>query len=244
MQFIPSIDIKDGKCVRLYKGDLTKCQVYEASPLSAIHKYGLNKASWLHVVDLDGAVAGEPRNMDAIASLLQNVDCRVQVGGGIRSLKTIRDYLLLGASRVVLGTSALTSPSLILKATKKHLGKIALGLDTIRGHVAIQGWTKLTNETYKQTLARLAHLRISVLVWTDVTRDGTLSGINTGELTQVINVSKLPVIVSGGISSLEELKSLRDSFGNSIAGVISGKAIYEGAISVEDALNALHSHIC
>lgn len=139
MQFFPALDIKDGKCVRLYRGRLDDCKVYETSPLDAVYKYGLNRADWLHIVDLDGAVAGAPRNMSVIADVIKAVDCRVQIGGGMRDLNAIRQYLLLGATRVVLSTSALTDFRLISGAAKRFFGRVALGLDTIGGRVALRG---------------------------------------------------------------------------------------------------------
>ncbi|XXN19813.1 MAG: 1-(5-phosphoribosyl)-5-[(5-phosphoribosylamino)methylideneamino]imidazole-4-carboxamide isomerase [Candidatus Hodgkinia cicadicola] len=239
MQFFPSIDIKDGKCVRLYKGRLEEYKIYEDSPLAAVHKYSLDRAAWLHVVDLDGAVAGAPKNMEVITNLIRSVDCQVQVGGGIRDLSSINKYLSVGASRVILGTSVLTDFRFVSKVSKRHLGRIAVSLDTSKGYIAKQGWTKLSKTSFEQILPKLAGLRLSALVWTDINRDGTLTGVNTTDLVKIINVSKLPVIVSGGVSSLEDLNNLHKRFGNSIAGVISGKAIYERLFSVAEAQRAL-----
>ncbi len=139
MQFFPALDIKDGKCVRLFKGRLDSCKVYASSALAAVREYNLDRADWLHVVDLDGALAGTPRNMNVIAKVIKAVNCRVQVGGGIRDLDTIREYLLLGASRVVLGTSALADFKLVLKASKRHFGRVALSLDSVGGRAALRG---------------------------------------------------------------------------------------------------------
>ncbi|XXN13553.1 MAG: HisA/HisF-related TIM barrel protein [Candidatus Hodgkinia cicadicola] len=241
MQFFPALDIKDGKCVRLYRGKLDSCKVYEASALDAVYKYNLNRANWLHIVDLDGAVVGKPRNMDVIANVIKSVDCRVQIGGGIRDLSTIRQYLLLGAARVVLSTSALTDFGLISRASKRFFGRVALSLDTIGGCVALRGWTELSKISCEQVLAKLAHLKLSALVWTDITRDGTLSGINTTELARIVSISRLPVIVSGGVASLRDLEDLRANFGGSVAGVISGKAIYERVFNIEDAQRVLRN---
>ncbi|XXM93386.1 MAG: HisA/HisF-related TIM barrel protein [Candidatus Hodgkinia cicadicola] len=239
MQFFPSLDIKDGKCVRLYRGKLDELKVYEPAPLDAVYKYGLNQANWLHIVDLDGAATGIPQNISVIERIIKNTNCRVQVGGGIRNLSAVREYLLLGASRVILGTSVLTDVELVLKASKKYFGRIALSLDTIEGCIATQAWTKLSAVTCAQVLTDLAHLKLSALIWTDIARDGTLSGVNVAELARIVSVSKLPIIVSGGIGSLEDLESLRIRFGDSIAGVISGKAIYERVFSVNDAQRVL-----
>lgn len=139
MQFFPALDIKDGKCVRLYRGKLDSCKVYEASPLDAVYKYDLDRADWLHIVDLDGAVVGAPCNMSVIANVIKSVGCCVQVGGGIRDLNTIKQYLLLGAARVVLSTSALTDFGLISRASKRFFGRVALSLDTVGGRVALRG---------------------------------------------------------------------------------------------------------
>ncbi|XXM90208.1 1-(5-phosphoribosyl)-5-[(5-phosphoribosylamino)methylideneamino]imidazole-4-carboxamide isomerase [Candidatus Hodgkinia cicadicola] len=240
MKFFPSIDIKGGKCVRLYKGDLKICKVYEDCPLDAVYKYNLDRADWLHVVDIDGAAAGAPRNMDVVAKIARNVNCHIQVGGGIRSLDTIKKYLSIGVSRVILSTLALTNFELVSRACKRYLGKVALGLDTVGEYVAISGWTRTSAIKYDQALVNLTRLRLSALIWTDVMRDGTLTGVNTIELEKIINLSKLPIIVSGGVSSLQDLKSLCINYNNSIAGVISGKAIYERVFSVEDAQRALN----
>ncbi|AUG33819.1 1-(5-phosphoribosyl)-5-[(5- phosphoribosylamino)methylideneamino] imidazole-4-carboxamide isomerase [Candidatus Hodgkinia cicadicola] len=241
MQFFPALDIKDGKCVRLHGGNLDECKVYETSALDAVYKYNLNRANWLHIVDLDGAAAGVPRNMSVIANVIKAVDCRVQIGGGIRDLNTIKQYLLLGATRVVLGTSALTDFGLISRASKRFFGRVALSLDTIGGRVALRGWTELSASVCEQVLAKLAHLKLSALIWTDVARDGTLSGVNTAELAKIVNISRLPVIVSGGVASLKDLKDLYANFGSSVAGVISGKAIYERVFNIEDAQRVLQN---
>ncbi|AUG91594.1 1-(5-phosphoribosyl)-5-[(5- phosphoribosylamino)methylideneamino] imidazole-4-carboxamide isomerase [Candidatus Hodgkinia cicadicola] len=212
----------------LYTGKLDDCKVYEASALAALQKYDLNSAGWPHIVDLDGAIAGVPRNISVIANVIKAVDCRVQVGGGIRDLDTMRQCLLLGAARVVLSASALTDFGLVSRASKGFFGRVALSLDAIGGSVASRGWAQLSTTPCEQILAKLVRLKLSALVWTDITRDGA-------ELAKIVSISRLPVIVSGGVASLKGLEGLCANFGSSVAGVISGKAIYERVFNVEDA---------
>ncbi|XXM93450.1 HisA/HisF-related TIM barrel protein [Candidatus Hodgkinia cicadicola] len=239
MQFIPSIDVKSGECVRLCRGAFDSCKVYSASPLEAVTEYGLDQANWLHVVDLDGAVDGSPRNMCAINHVLRSVNCSVQVGGGIRSLETVNEYLKAGAARVVLGSSVLTDSKLVFEACRRYFGRVVLSLDTVNGNVVTNGWTESSATNYKKALDGVMRFGASALIWTDVVRDGTLGGVNIRDLVQIVALSRLPVIVAGGVCSLLDLANLRAVFGNSLAGVISGKAIYERVFSVREAQTTL-----
>ncbi|WGS83590.1 MAG: HisA/HisF-related TIM barrel protein [Candidatus Hodgkinia cicadicola] len=239
MQFIPSINVKSGKCVRLCRGEFDNCKVYSASPLEAVSEYGLDQTKWLHVVDLDGAVCGFPQNMCAIKHVVRSVDCSVQVGGGIRSLETVYEYLKAGAARVVLGSSVLTDSKFVSEACKRYFGRVALSLDTVDGNVFTNGWAEASTINYKKALDGLMSFGGSALIWTDVMRDGTLGSVNIRGLVQVVGLSRLPVIVSGSVRSLLDLANLRAVFGNSLAGVISGKPLYERVFSVSEAQTTL-----
>lgn len=236
MIFFPAIDIKEGKVVRLAQGDYHRVTEYAASPLDQAKSFAQAGATWLHVVDLDAAKAGQPVNARIIRELTKATGLQVQIGGGIRSPEMAQTYLESGVSRVVVGTQAVKDPGFLAQLGQTFPGKVALGLDTKAGQIAIQGWT----ETVPQNLAdyiREAPLEgVACLIFTDIARDGMLSGPNLESLQKVLELSPIPVIASGGIAGLEDLKSLLDLKHPNLLGVISGKALYEGRLSLENAL--------
>jgi phosphoribosylformimino-5-aminoimidazole carboxamide ribotide isomerase len=230
----PAIDLKDGACVRLLHGAMEKATVYGRDPAAQARAFAQAGAEWLHVVDLDGAVAGKPVNEPAIAAILGATRARVQLGGGIRSLETIERRLGAGVARVVLGTVALTDPALVREACRHFPGKIAIGIDARRGKVAVDGWVR-TSETTALDLAKaLEDAGAAALVYTNIDRDGAKTGVDVAGTAALARAIETPVIASGGVASLADLAALRAE--KAIAGVIIGRALYDGAIDLREAL--------
>jgi len=237
---IPAIDVKDGRCVRLRQGDLAAETVYSHDVAAVARKWQEDGASLIHVVDLNGAVDGEPRNLPSIEAVLKTVSVKVQVGGGIRTLHTVRRYLNTGVFRVVLGTAALTDRAFLEQACNEFPGRIVLGLDARDGHVAVKGWTSLSNTRAIDLLKDLSGCHISAVIYTDISRDGMLSGPNISALRDVVELSSFPVIASGGITRAEDLQAVQ-ALGPRIEGAIVGKALYDGKLDYAAAMKALVS---
>jgi phosphoribosylformimino-5-aminoimidazole carboxamide ribotide isomerase len=238
MIIFPAIDLKDGRCVRLRQGDLAQETVYSDDPAAmARHWAGLG-AQWLHVVDLNGAVEGEPRNAPQIEAIVRAVRIPVQVGGGIRSLETIRRYVAaLGVRRVVLGTAALQDRSLLEKATADFPARVLVGIDARGGKVAVKGWTDVSGTTARDLLRTLSGFALAGVIYTDIARDGMLGGPNLEALKEVTVCSSSPVIASGGVTRVEDIRAIR-ALGSRVEGVIIGKALYEGKLTLPDAIKA------
>jgi phosphoribosylformimino-5-aminoimidazole carboxamide ribotide isomerase len=234
---IPAIDLKDGRCVRLRQGNMAAETVYSEDVLAVARRWQEAGAEVIHVVDLNGAVDGEPRNLPQIEALLKAVSVRVQVGGGIRIMRTVRRYLEAGVSRVVLGTAAVTDRSLLEQACKEFPGRILLGLDARDGHVAVKGWTAVSGTKAIDLLKELSGLAISAVVYTDISRDGMLIGPNIPALKEVVECSSFPVIASGGVTRVEDLRAVQ-SLGPRIEGAIVGKALYDGKLDLRAAILA------
>ncbi len=237
MLVIPAIDLKDGRCVRLRQGDMSAETVYSEDVPSVAGRWLQQGASLIHVVDLNGAVDGEPRNLREIQSIIKTVSVKVQVGGGIRSIDTVRRYLTAGVSRVVLGTAALTDRRLLIQACTEFPRRILLGLDAREGTVAVKGWTAVSDTKAIDLLKELAGYDLGAVIYTDIARDGMLEGPNIGALREVVERSSFPVIASGGITRIEDLRAIR-SLGPRIEGAIVGKALYDGKLSLPDAMKA------
>ncbi len=237
MIVFPAIDLKDGRCVRLRQGDLTQETVYSDDPAAMARQWESGGAGWLHVVDLNGAVDGLPRNAEQIQAIVRAVSIPVQVGGGIRTLETVRHYLGMGVQRVVLGTAALRDRSLLEKATRDIPGQVLVGIDARQGKVAIRGWTDVSETSATALLGTLADFALAGVIYTDIARDGMLGGPNLAALREVAAVSALPIIASGGVTSVEDIAALRQ-LGPRIAGVIIGKALYDGKLDLRAALAA------
>ncbi len=238
MLVIPAIDLKDGRCVRLRQGDMAAETVYSDDPHAVARQWQEHGASLIHVVDLNGAVDGEPKNLPHIEAVLKVVGVRVQVGGGIRTIETVRRYLNAGVARVVLGTAALTDPAFLEQACAEFPRRIVLGLDARDGKVAVKGWTSVSETAAIDLLKSFSGLPLGAVVYTDIARDGMLSGPNIPALKQVVACSSVPVIASGGISRIEDLHAVR-SLGPGIEGAIVGKALYDGKLDYRAALEAL-----
>ncbi|HEU4683974.1 MAG TPA: 1-(5-phosphoribosyl)-5-[(5-phosphoribosylamino)methylideneamino]imidazole-4-carboxamide isomerase [Nitrospira sp.] len=238
MLVIPAIDLKDGRCVRLRQGDMAKETVYSEDIPSVARRWQEQGAMLIHVVDLNGAMDGEPRNLPQIESVLKHANVKVQVGGGIRTMETVRRYLLAGVSRVVLGTAALTDPGLLAQACREFPGRILLGLDAKDGQVAVKGWTSVSETRAVDLLRRAADQAIGGVIYTDIARDGMLSGPNIRALAEIVEQASVPVIASGGISRIDDLRAVR-SLGPRVEGAIVGKALYDGKLDLRTAILAV-----
>ena len=238
MIVIPAIDLKDGRCVRLRQGDMAAETVYSHDVAAVAGGWQDRGACLIHIVDLNGAVDGYPMNVDHIQTILQTVSVKIQVGGGIRHIDTIRRYLTLGVWRVVLGTAALNDRTLLDQACHEFPGRILLGLDAKGGKVAVQGWTRVSATEATALLRDLAMFPLAGVIYTDIARDGMLTGPNLPALREVVEHSTIPVIASGGISRIEDLRAIQ-SLGQRIEGAIVGKALYDGKLDLADAIKAV-----
>jgi phosphoribosylformimino-5-aminoimidazole carboxamide ribotide isomerase len=235
---IPSIDLKDGRCVRLRQGDMAQETVYSDDIPSVARRWQEQGAPLLHLVDLNGAVDGAPRNLPQIELVMKHATVKVQVGGGIRTIEMVRRYLLAGVSRVVLGTAALTDRALLEQACHEFPGRILLGLDAKGGKVAVKGWTAVSDMRAIDLLKQVASHELGGVIYTDISRDGMLSGPNIPALAEVVEQSSFPIIASGGISRIDDLRAVR-SLGPRIEGAIVGKALYDGKLDYRAAMAAL-----
>jgi phosphoribosylformimino-5-aminoimidazole carboxamide ribotide isomerase len=238
MIVIPAIDLKDGSCVRLRQGDMAAETVYSSDVPAIARQWQEQGAVLIHVVDLNGAVDGEPRNLSEIQSVIDTVSVKVQVGGGIRNIDTVRRYLAAGVSRVVLGTAALTDRMVLEQACREFPRRILLGLDARDGKVAVKGWTALSETKAIDLLKELSGYELGAVIYTDIARDGMLQGPNISALREVVERSSFPVIASGGITRMEDLRAIR-SLGPRLEGAIVGKALYDGKLDYRAAVEAL-----
>ncbi len=241
MLVIPAIDLKDGRCVRLRQGDMAAETIYADDVTEVARKWERSGASLIHVVDLNGAVDGEPKNLRHIESIVRSVRASIQVGGGIRNMETVRQYLNAGVLRVVLGTAALTNRTLLEEACREFPRQVLLGLDARDGRVALKGWTTVSEVKAIDLLRELSDCSIGAVIYTDIARDGMLSGPNLSALQEIVECSSFPVIASGGITSLDDLRAVR-SLGRRIEGAIVGKALYDGKLDYQAAMAALSAH--
>ncbi|HSF66188.1 MAG TPA: 1-(5-phosphoribosyl)-5-[(5-phosphoribosylamino)methylideneamino]imidazole-4-carboxamide isomerase [Nitrospiraceae bacterium] len=238
MLVIPAIDIKDGRCVRLRQGDMAEETVYSDDVTAIARQWQHAGATLIHVVDLNGAVEGEPCNLSQIEAIIRAVSLDIQVGGGIRSIETVRRYIGSGVSRVVLGTAALTNRSFLEEACREFPRQVLLGLDARDGSVAVKGWTAVSEMKATGLLKKLADYAMGAVIYTDIVRDGMLGGPNLAALQEVVELSSFPVIASGGISRIEDLLAVQ-ALGPKVEGAIVGKALYEGKLDYRAALVAL-----
>lgn len=237
MILLPAIDLKDGACVRLLRGDMTAATVYGEDPAAQAAAFAAAGCAWLHVVDLDGAFAGRPENAAAVEAILAAVDVPVQLGGGIRDRAGVERWLEAGVARVILGTAAVEDPALVREVAAAHPGRIAVGIDARGGRVATRGWAQETGAEATALARAYEDAGIAAIVYTDIDRDGAMGGPNVSATAALARAVDVPVIASGGISSLADLSALREAGG--IAGAITGRALYDGAIDLRDALAAL-----
>ena len=238
MKIYPAIDLKDGQVVRLRQGQLEKATVYATDPTEVAAAFEAKGAEHLHVVDLNGAFVGKPVNDRAIERIAQNVGLQIQVGGGVRTLERIEQLLGIGESRVILGTVAVKNPQLVAEAVQRYGDRIVVGIDAQNGMVAVEGWAEKTSLKAEELGQAMREIGVSEVIFTDIARDGMLSGANIESTVRMAEKTGLNVIASGGISSLEDLSRLKfeAARGISIAGAIIGKALYEGNLTLEQAL--------
>jgi phosphoribosylformimino-5-aminoimidazole carboxamide ribotide isomerase len=234
MKIFPAIDIKDKKCVRLLKGNFDNQTTYEQSPFDQALKYKEAGLLNLHIVDLDGALSGELINLKIIDNIIKKLNTSIEIGGGIRSMDKIQAYMDIGVDKVILGSAAIKDPDFLKQACEKFKGKIALGLDAKKGKLSVSGWKEITNQTAKDYLKNVNSYGFSRVIYTDIDRDGTKTEPNIEETLNIAKISSAPVIVSGGISSIEDIKKIKKLNQFNIEGVIIGKAIYDGDIKLSD----------
>lgn len=236
MIIFPAIDLRGGKCVRLIQGDFDKETVYSDDPQATALKWQFLGAKFLHVVDLDGARAGSPQNLDAIKKILAAVKIPIEVGGGIRTLEDTEKLLSLGVRRVILGSVAVENISLVEAAVKKFGDKIVVGIDARGGFVAVHGWEKSSAVKADELAKKIVAAGVKTIIYTDISKDGMLSGVNTKTFTELAKYSGAEIIASGGVKSIEDIRALKAA---GIAGVIVGKAIYTGTLDLKSAIEVV-----
>jgi phosphoribosylformimino-5-aminoimidazole carboxamide ribotide isomerase len=233
MKIFPAIDLKNGKCVRLYQGEFSSSEVVGENPLQTALKFAAQGAEYLHMVDLDGALSGTIKNITSINKIIKQVGIPVQLGGGIRSLDTIEMLCKAGLSRIILGTAALNNPSLIKQAVKEFGDKIAVGIDARDGYVAVEGWQRSSKIEYIDFAKQMEAIGVKIIIFTDISRDGTLSGPNFEATDKINNKVSCDIIASGGMKCIEDINKLKNM---NLYGAIIGKALYSGNISLEEAI--------
>jgi phosphoribosylformimino-5-aminoimidazole carboxamide ribotide isomerase len=236
MIVIPAIDLKEGRCVRLVQGDFGRATVYADDPAGMASVWKARGAERLHVVDLDGSLAGVPRHAEVIRDIVAVTGLPVQVGGGIREMQTVETYLGMGVRWVILGTAALRDPGFVRKACRAFPDRVILGIDAIGGRLAVQGWTETQAETAVELARRFAEDRPAALVYTDIMRDGMETGVNIESTRELAGAVGIPVIASGGVSGIADIERLMSIEEKGVFGVIAGKALYTGALSLEEAI--------
>ncbi len=236
MILYPAIDLKDGKCVRLLRGDMGKATVFENTPADQAEAFEQSGFQWLHVVDLNGAFEGKPVNGAAVKSILSRIKMPVQLGGGIRNMNMIADWLDAGISRVILGTVALRNPQLVKEACRLFPGQIAVGIDAKQGRVAVEGWAEVSDLMAVDLAKKFEDAGVCAVIYTDIARDGAMQGPNVEETVSLAEQISIPVIASGGISSVDDIRKYKAVEHSGIEGVIIGRALYDGAVNPAEAL--------
>jgi len=234
MIIFPAIDIKDGKCVRLIKGDFNKITSYKDSPTAQAIKYSQSGFNDIHIVDLDGVLQGKPVNSIIVKEIIKKVKSRIQIGGGIRTIDDISRWVEMGVDKVVMGTAAVENLELLETACNKFENKIAVSLDVKDGFIALSGWTKRTNISAIDFIKKIQNFGVSRIIYTDINRDGTKQGPNIKDAVELSNKATIPLVISGGVSSIEDIKKIKSLNNSNFEGVIVGKAIYDGDIKISD----------
>lgn len=241
MNFLPAIDLKDGQCVRLIQGDMDRSTVFGDDPAAQARVFADAGCSWLHMVDLNGAFAGRPVNADAVRGVLAAVDMKVELGGGIRDMQTIEVWLDAGVMRVILGTVALRDPALVRAACKEFPGRVAVGIDARDGFVAVEGWSEVSEMKALDMARAFADAGVAAIIYTDISRDGAMAGPNIEATLKLAEAVSIPVIVSGGVSSMADIEAVKRAGDGIFEGVISGRAIYDGRIDPTAAVALLEN---
>ncbi len=239
MKIFPAIDIKDKKCVRLIRGDFDNKTEYKISPVEQAEKYKDHGFINLHIVDLDGALIGKTVNLDIIKEIVKKSNLKIEVGGGIRNIDSIKKYTDAGVEKVILGSAAIKDKNFLKEACEKFPNKIALGLDAKDGHLSVSGWKENSNQLTLNFLKEVNDYGVSRLIYTDINQDGMKQGPNYEETSKVANTSNCPVIISGGVSSIDDIKRAKELNNNNIEGIIVGKAIYDGDINLDELVKEL-----
>jgi phosphoribosylformimino-5-aminoimidazole carboxamide ribotide isomerase len=232
----PAIDLKNGQCVRLEQGDMARATVFNLDPVAQAGAFAAQGFEYLHVVDLDGAFAGKPVNAHAVEAMLKAVTMPVQLGGGIRDLRTVEGWLEKGVARVIIGTAAVRDPELVKSAAKSFPGRVAVGLDARDGKVAVEGWAETSEVTALEIARRFEDAGVAAIVFTDIARDGLLKGLNLDATIALAERISIPVIASGGFASIEDVKALLEPRAQKLAGAIVGRALYDGRLDPKAAL--------
>jgi phosphoribosylformimino-5-aminoimidazole carboxamide ribotide isomerase len=235
----PAIDLKDGACVRLRRGAMDEATVYSDNPAAQARAWQAAGCRWLHVVDLNGAFAGRPVNADAVAAILAAAQVPVQLGGGIRDMAGVERWLAAGVRRVILGSAAVRDPALVREACRRFPGQVAVGIDARDGFVATDGWAETSTLAAAELAARFAGAGVAAIIYTDIGRDGMLAGLNLEQTAALAAGCAIPVIASGGVGSLDDLRALKAVAGDTIEGVIVGRALYDGRVDAAEALALL-----
>ena len=234
MKIFPAIDIKDKKCVRLYKGDFDNKTEYKMSPVDQACKYKDHGFKNLHIVDLDGAITGETVNLDIIQEIVSKYDLKIEIGGGIRNIDNIKQYIETGVEKVILGSGAIKNKEFLKEACEKFKNKIALGLDAKDGNLSVSGWKENLNIKTTDYLNDVNDFGVSRVIFTDINRDGMKNSPNYEETIKIAEISNCPVVISGGVSSINDIKKAKDLNNKKIEGIIVGKAIYDGDIKLDE----------
>jgi len=237
----PAIDLKNGQCVRLEQGDMARATVFNLDPAAQAQSFAEQGFEYLHVVDLDGAFAGKPVNAQAVEAMLKRVRMPVQLGGGIRDLATVEAWLAKGVTRVIIGTAAVRDPDFVRAAAAKFPGRVAVGLDARDGKVAVQGWAETSEITALELARRFEDAGVAAIIFTDIARDGLLKGLNLEATIALAGSISIPVIASGGLASIEDIKALLRPRAHKLAGAIAGRALYDGRVDPAEALALIRS---
>ena len=241
MILFPAIDLKNGQCVRLEQGDMARATVFNLDPAAQAKTFETQGFEYLHVVDLDGAFAGKPMNAQAVEGMLKTVTMPVQLGGGIRDLATVEAWLGKGISRVIIGTAAVRDPALVREAAKKFPGQVAVGLDARDGKVAVEGWAETSTVTALEIARQFEDAGVAAIIFTDIARDGLLKGLNLDATIALADAISIPVIASGGLASIDDVKALLTPRAKKLEGAISGRALYDGRIDPTEALTLIRN---
>jgi phosphoribosylformimino-5-aminoimidazole carboxamide ribotide isomerase len=238
----PAIDLKSGECVRLLRGDMTQATVFNRDPAAQARAFAEQGFEYLHVVDLDGAFAGEPVNAEAVRRILSAVSIKMQLGGGVRDMKTVRGWLESGVTRVIIGTAAVRDPDFVREAARLYPGRIAVGIDAREGRVAVEGWARTSNISALDLGRRFEDAGVAAIIYTDISRDGALTGLNIASTIALAEALAIPVIASGGLASIDDVRRLTEPDCARLAGAIAGRALYDGRLDPREALALLRGH--
>ncbi|HEX2653655.1 MAG TPA: 1-(5-phosphoribosyl)-5-[(5-phosphoribosylamino)methylideneamino]imidazole-4-carboxamide isomerase [Xanthobacteraceae bacterium] len=241
MILFPAIDLKDGLCVRLEQGDMARATIFNRDSAAQASAFAAQGFEYLHVVDLDGAFAGKPMNAAAVDRILEAISIPVQLGGGIRDMATVEGWLTKGVTRVIIGTAAVRDPAFVKQASKKFPGRIAVGLDARDGKVAVQGWAELSELSAVEIARRFEDAGVAAIIYTDIARDGLLKGLNLDATIALGEAVSIPVIASGGLASIEDVKALLEPRARKLAGAIAGRALYDGRLDPAAALQLIRA---